>query len=237
MLIQAGIKFEEHARKGIDHRLFAEYLIGSGLILNEDVKWVCFHGGFDFGYLLKMLMGEKLPDDENDFHKFLVIYFPNFYDVKSMIKDIDNLKNTGLSKLATELQIKRIGSAHQGGSDSLLTLSTFFKLKELYFKNNTESKFMNELHGLKSRPEDYLNPNVFYNYLVSDYPYMMMNNFHPNPNIHLLNNFFPRSDSPFNQGYTGAGTMSLNIIHMATILRVHILESLTGLAERNKPEE
>jgi len=200
MLISAGIKFDEHARRGIDHRTFAEYLVASGLVLNEDIRWVCFHGGFDFGYLLKMISGEKLPEDEGDFIKLLMTYFPNFYDVKTMIGSVDNLKNMGLSKLASDLQIKRIGTPHQGGSDSLLTLSTYFKLKELYFKNTPDSKFTNMLHGLKSTPDEYLNPNLWYNYLMSDYPYMMMNN-----NVHVMGSYFPRTDSPFNQNYNNTG--------------------------------
>jgi len=33
------------------------------------------------------------------------LYFPNFYDLKFMIKDLDNLKYNGLSKLADELRV------------------------------------------------------------------------------------------------------------------------------------
>jgi hypothetical protein len=37
--------------------LFAEYLITSGLVMNKKNHWITFHGGVDFGYILKQLMG------------------------------------------------------------------------------------------------------------------------------------------------------------------------------------
>ena len=40
--------------EGIDPINFAEYFMGSGLILNDDVHWIVFHGGFDLAYLLKL---------------------------------------------------------------------------------------------------------------------------------------------------------------------------------------
>lgn len=180
MLINAGIKFDDLSRKGIEHKAFAEYLISSGLLLNDEIKWVCFHGGFDFGYLIKMVIGESLPEEEKDFYNLLTTYFPIFYDVKTMIKDIDYFKALGLSKLASELFLKRVGTSHQAGSDSLLTLAVYFKLREQTLSDANESKYVNMLHGLKSNAEEYMNPNLWYNYLSSDYPFMMINNYQPN---------------------------------------------------------
>jgi len=76
--------------------------------LNEDVKWVTFHGGFDFAYLLRMLIGQNLPDDEGGFYGILKTYFPSFYDVKYMIRDIDSMKGSGLSKIAGDLNVRSI---------------------------------------------------------------------------------------------------------------------------------
>jgi len=112
MLQEAGIKFQEHAKRGINSDTFAEYLVASGMLLNDKVKWVCFHGAFDFGYLIRMIHGEKLPDNEEGFNRLLNTLFPAFYDVKYMIKDVDTLKTVGLSKLGTELSVKRVGTAH-----------------------------------------------------------------------------------------------------------------------------
>ena len=43
----------------------------SGVVLNEDVKWVSFHSGYDFGYLLKVLTCTPLPADEDSFFELL----------------------------------------------------------------------------------------------------------------------------------------------------------------------
>ena len=45
----------------------------------------------------------------------------------------DSLKG-GLNKLAEDLDVERVGPMHQAGSDSLLTASTFFKLRSVYFE-------------------------------------------------------------------------------------------------------
>ena len=43
LLNRAGIQFKRHEEEGIDVSDFAELLITSGLVLNEDVKWLSFH--------------------------------------------------------------------------------------------------------------------------------------------------------------------------------------------------
>ena len=43
LLNRAGIQFKRHEDEGIDVSDFAELLITSGLVLNEDVKWLSFH--------------------------------------------------------------------------------------------------------------------------------------------------------------------------------------------------
>jgi len=75
-------------------------------VLNDNVKWITFHGGFDFAYLLKILHGQNLPDDDTGFYNLMGAYFPSFYDVKCMIRDIDSVKTGGLSKLAVDLNVK-----------------------------------------------------------------------------------------------------------------------------------
>jgi len=41
--------------------------MGSGLLLNEDVHWIVFHGGFDLAYLLKLAKFAPLPKVDNYF--------------------------------------------------------------------------------------------------------------------------------------------------------------------------
>lgn len=48
----------------------------------DNIKWLSFHSGYDFGYLLKLLTDQKLPEAESDFFECLRTYFPTIYDVK-----------------------------------------------------------------------------------------------------------------------------------------------------------
>ena len=136
MLEESGIDFDANASYGVDVSRFAELLTISGIVLNEEVCWLTFHSGYDFGYLLKVLIGQRLPDKEEDFFPLIDLYFPNIYDIKYVVKFVDELHG-GLSKLAELLDVERHGSKHQAGSDSLLTANTFFELQNRYFGRDT----------------------------------------------------------------------------------------------------
>lgn len=154
LLSKSGIDFKEHDAKGIDVQEFGELLITSGLVLNEDVRWISFHSGYDYGYLLKILTCEALPKEEGDFFDMLKTYFPCVYDVKYLMKSCETLKG-GLQKVAEALELERIGPQHQAGSDSLLTAATFFKMRELFFEDSIDDdKFMGVLYGLGQNLKD-----------------------------------------------------------------------------------
>ena len=55
LLTRSGIDFRRHEEYGIDVIDFAELFISSGCVLVDDVKWISFHSGYDFGYLMKLL--------------------------------------------------------------------------------------------------------------------------------------------------------------------------------------
>ena len=59
MLQNSGIQFKKHEEEGIDPLDFAELLMTSGIVLVDDIKWLSFHSGYDFGYLLKLLTDPK----------------------------------------------------------------------------------------------------------------------------------------------------------------------------------
>ncbi|KAH8322626.1 hypothetical protein KR059_002005, partial [Drosophila kikkawai] len=135
LLQNSGIQFKKHEEDGIDPIEFAELLMSSGIVLVENIKWLCFHSGYDFGYLLKLLTDQNLPADEGDFFELLHIYFPNIFDIKYLMKSCKNLKG-GLQEVADQLELRRVGPQHQAGSDALLTGMAFFKMREVHHHTN-----------------------------------------------------------------------------------------------------
>lgn len=155
MLESAGIDFKALALKGISPSVFAENLIPSGLLLNENVHWITFHGSYDFAYLLKNVTNTVLPDDEAQFMKTLETYFPNFYDVRYLINNNNLLWMKGsLSKIANLMDIKRLGSTHQAGSDSLVTSKLYFKLLDTYPEHIDIMNDKNKIFGLNGYEEN-----------------------------------------------------------------------------------
>jgi len=152
LLKHSGIDFQANEERGIDVQIFGEKLMVSGVVLNEKVKWLTFHSGYDFGYLLKLLTCMPLPATEGDFFHILGLYFPQVYDMKYLMKFTDSLHG-GLSKLAEALEVERIGPQHQAGSDSLLTACTFFKLKQVHFPDADMEKYVGVLYGLGADAE------------------------------------------------------------------------------------
>lgn len=165
LLKTSGIDFASFEQYGISHARFGELMMMSGLVLNDEVKWLTFHSSFDFGYLVKTLTGAKLPADEAAFMEVFHTYFPCAYDIKYMMQSVEGLYG-GLSALADTLEVERIGPMHQAGSDSLLTSQTYFKLVQKYFLASSkyaltpssgasavaagydDSKFVGELFGI-----------------------------------------------------------------------------------------
>lgn len=168
-LQQAGIDFALLERDGIDPHEFASLLIPSGLVCFEDVRWISFHGGYDFGYLTKLLVCRALPCDEVEFDQVMKLYFPSTYDVKHLMKHAIKLHNSGmltpadpssteilqkfeqksgLEHIAETLKLKRIGSAHQAGSDSLLTGRVFFELRKRIFAGDIADDHLGKVWGL-----------------------------------------------------------------------------------------
>ncbi|KAF2070175.1 hypothetical protein CYY_008502 [Polysphondylium violaceum] len=163
LLASCGIEFSKIEEDGIEVTDFSELFISSGIILNENIKWICFHGGYDFGYLLKVLTCTDLPKKESEFFDLLKLYFPCIYDVKYLMKSCKSLGKGSLSGLAEDLNVLRIGPQHQAGSDSLLTLSTFFKLREEFFENDIDDfKYKGVLYGYNVTPT-----NQFFHYPIT----------------------------------------------------------------------
>lgn len=159
ILKEAGISFEELATKGINDIKFADLLLSSGLVLNEEISWITFHGAFDFAYLLKSISNSKLPKTLENFNTTMKVYFPSVYDLKLIVNEVPELKNGSLKKLGIDLDVKRHGIMHQAGSDAHLTSLCFFKMRSVYFKNGIPRKASNKVFGLNAEFQPY-NPSV-----------------------------------------------------------------------------
>lgn len=107
LLQKSGFDFNEHSTRGINPTRFSELLTMSGLVLNQKVRWIAFHGDYDFAYLIKLLTGQDLPESKQDFDRILHIFFPHVYDVKFMLYDSQNI-SLGLNKLAEQLNVYSI---------------------------------------------------------------------------------------------------------------------------------
>ena len=148
LLKKSGIDFKKLKTNGIKKTTFAEKIITSGLVLNPDVHWISYHGSYDFGYLLSLLSNENLPENEEEYIKILGVYFPNFYDVKMLVKDLYFLDG-GLNKLINKLGVQRKGIMHQAGSDSIATIESFLSLINCHIINDAKIiKFKNSLYGI-----------------------------------------------------------------------------------------
>ncbi|XWS56046.1 hypothetical protein CRYUN_Cryun09bG0053000 [Craigia yunnanensis] len=150
LLRRQGIDFEKNREFGIDSVRFAALMMSSGLVLNDSVTWVTFHCAYDFGYLVKCLTGELLPDQLNEFLNLVSLFFGDrVYDVKHLMRFCAGLYG-GLDRASKALEVKRaIGKSHQAGSDSLLTLDAWLEVKKRYFQEGDVEKYANVLYGLE----------------------------------------------------------------------------------------
>lgn len=151
LLRRQGIDFEKNREFGIDSVRFAELMMSSGLVCNDAVTWVTFHSAYDFGYLVKLLIQRTLPDELVDFIRLVrVLFGDRVFDIKHLMRFCWNLHG-GLDRVCQSLNVERVtGKSHQAGSDSLLTLHAFQKIKEVYFrKEDGLIKYADILYGLE----------------------------------------------------------------------------------------
>ncbi|KAF4714714.1 CCR4-NOT transcription complex subunit 8, partial [Perkinsus olseni] len=83
----AGLDFAVAMHRGIEHDVFGEFLMSSGIVLSEEVAWLVSSGGIVFASLLKILTGKPLPDHHSQFSELVAEYFPRLYDIKILGRD------------------------------------------------------------------------------------------------------------------------------------------------------
>ncbi|KAI3448271.1 hypothetical protein Pfo_004936 [Paulownia fortunei] len=141
LLKRQGIDFLKNKQMGIDSSHFALLFKISGLGMSSfrrNMMWITFHGPYDFGFLIKILTGRKLPVDLKEFMMLVRLYFGvAVFDLKNMIRFFG--LHGGLDRVAKSLNLERAaGKSHQAGSDSLLTMHAFVELR----KNSSNGKMM-----------------------------------------------------------------------------------------------
>ena len=215
LLMSSGLNFNKMKTNGINHKIFAKHFKNSGLVLNPSINWISFHGSYDFAYLLSNLLGNSLPEKEDEFTRLLGCYFPNHYDIRILVKEKNNLQG-GLNKLAEYLDVVREGKIHQAGSDSLVTIDVFWKLIKTGFISKEElAENKNILYGISNGKDNEetinytkinngyyfnnINTNVVHKYNENNLIYspfriniynMSMNNYYSQLMMNGLNNRF-----------------------------------------------
>lgn len=104
LLESSGLNFSNHTDSGINPTRFSELLTMSGLVLNNKIRWISFHGDYDFAYLIKLLTGSNLPESKEEFDKIREIFFPHVFDVKYIFHTF-NTMSVGLNKIADQLKV------------------------------------------------------------------------------------------------------------------------------------
>ncbi|XP_047069410.1 probable CCR4-associated factor 1 homolog 11 [Lolium rigidum] len=156
LLADHGLDLAAHRAHGVDARVLAAHLMASGLVCAggannaSAVTWATFHSAYDFGYLVKLLMGRKLPRTLPEFLGLVRVFFgEQVYDVRHIMGRCPGLRG-GLDAVAAALGAQReAGRAHQAGSDSALTWEAFRRVRQVYFAKEGVRGFAGVLFGLE----------------------------------------------------------------------------------------
>ena len=158
LLAGHGLDFAKQRRQGVDARVLAALLMSSGLVCSGagSPTWVTFHSAYDFGYLVKLLMGRKLPRTLTEFLGLVRVFFGDeVYDARHVMDSCAGLYG-GLDALAAQLGVQRAaGMSHQAGSDAALTWDVFRRIREVYFAGGSRRQgqgvgsFAGVLYGLE----------------------------------------------------------------------------------------
>ncbi|CCK69768.1 CCR4-NOT core DEDD family RNase subunit POP2 KNAG_0D00160 [Huiozyma naganishii CBS 8797] len=166
LLTKSGINFEDHHQNGVSTYEFAQLMMDSGLVMDPEVTWITYHAAYDLGFLVNILMNDIMPNNREDFEKWVHTLMPNMFDLNLIFKVIRDLQNPlpqgaqqgqtssqfTLTSLADELAIPRFPVFTTTGGQSLLMLLCFCQLNKLSmhkFPNGVDfGKYKNIIYGI-----------------------------------------------------------------------------------------
>ncbi|KAH0576726.1 CAF1 family ribonuclease [Spironucleus salmonicida] len=126
LLERHEVPFDRLLQEGISPIKFSYHFMSSGLLFNNKIKWIYFHGFCDLGYLLKSATLTALPCSFSEFSILAETLFPHYFDLKLVEK-----WESSLQTLASYYGVCREGIQHQAGSDALVTIGIWTKSQKL----------------------------------------------------------------------------------------------------------
>uniref|UniRef100_A0A7N0TP56 poly(A)-specific ribonuclease n=1 Tax=Kalanchoe fedtschenkoi TaxID=63787 RepID=A0A7N0TP56_KALFE len=151
LLRKQGMDFERNKTMGVRPDRLAKFILLSGMIagLRSSVAWITFQGGVDLAFILKLILRCPLPNDMEHFKAWVSFYFgTSVFDVKYMASQCSYLHG-GLDRIAAAVNVRReAGESHCAGSDSLLTMMVFMRIRKLFFSEQDRTRmFAGKLHN------------------------------------------------------------------------------------------
>lgn len=152
-----GIDLGKHHAQGVCARQFGELLMSSGLVLNEDIRWIMFGGAnnfsdrapdgrgpngraneppwvtfcgiYNFGYVLQLLTAECLPEKVADFIESIDLFFPSRCNMSRHCHNLPGSANPLTNRDPADPQQRPLFCSAQH------VLDAFFRLPESFRKN------------------------------------------------------------------------------------------------------
>ena len=155
-----GVNLAQHKNHGIyAHKLFLQLGL-SGLVKNNNIHFIAFHGSNDFGHIVKGLdLGggpgiKKLPKRREDFLAALSTNFRNIADLKGMVAD-----DVSLRDLCASLGVQQEERRYHAGPDSQLIMQCFAVMLRDRFHYNLQ-QLHNGVHGVGPYDAQTFHPNA-----------------------------------------------------------------------------
>lgn len=148
LLRKSGINYEMHKNIGVNKFEFAQLMIDSGLLMDENVTWITYHAAYDLGFLINILMNDIMPNNRKDFEWWIHKYMPSLFDLNLIYKVVRGFKyppaqgklqqqvqqppmEFTLTNLADDVGLPRFPIFTTTGGQSLLMLLSFCQLNKI----------------------------------------------------------------------------------------------------------